>query len=116
MKCLSIQDIYVMQILTGVKTVEYRTWSTKYRGDIFIACTATKTSNGYIAGVVELVDVIYDEVDGCYHWILDNPRAIAPLPVKGQQRLFETGIDEYTEVDDDTIDAAYDEALKWILK
>lgn len=116
MKCLSIKPEYVLQILSGEKKVEYRSWSTNYRGDIFVACTATKTANGYIAGVVEVKDVVYDENDGCYHWLLENPRAIVPIPIKGQQRLFETNIDKYVEVDDDTIDAAYDEAVKWILK
>ena len=32
MKALSVRGDYVMDMITGKKKIEYRTWSTKYRG------------------------------------------------------------------------------------
>ena len=42
MKALSIHPIYAMCIVTGQKTVECRSWTTSYRGDILICSTAKK--------------------------------------------------------------------------
>ena len=43
MKVLSIHPEYGMEILNGTKTEEYRTWTTKYRGDLLIYNSAKKT-------------------------------------------------------------------------
>ena len=42
MKALSIHPEYAMNIIKGLKTVEVRGWTTKYRGDILICATANK--------------------------------------------------------------------------
>ncbi len=43
MKVLSIHPEYGMEILNDTKTEEYRTWTTKYRGDLLIYNSAKKT-------------------------------------------------------------------------
>ena len=49
MKALSIHPEYAMNIVKGLKTVEVRTWTTKYRGDLLI-CATTKKGKGLISG------------------------------------------------------------------
>lgn len=103
MKALSIHPVFAMQIVTGIKTVECRSWNTNYRGDILICSTAKKekgTIPGHALGVVTLQDVVpfarrhlkgamMDEFyPGDYAWILTNPRAIKPFPVKGKLSLW----------------------------
>ena len=103
MKALSIHPVFAMQIVTGIKTVECRSWSTNYRGDILICSTAKKekgTIPGHALGVVTLQDVVpfarrhlkgamMDEFyPGDYAWILTNPRVIKPFPVKGKLSLW----------------------------
>ena len=92
-----------MFIVTGQKTVECRSWTTNYRGDILICSTAKKekgTIPGHALGVVTLEDVVpfqrkhlkgammdeYYPED--YAWILTNPRVIKPFPVKGKLSLW----------------------------
>lgn len=40
MKALSVRGDYVMDMITGKKKIEYRTWYTKYRGDLLMCSTA----------------------------------------------------------------------------
>lgn len=108
MKALTVHPIYAMKIVTGIKTVECRTWKTDYRGDILITSSAKKfkgTIPGHVLGVVELVDVVpfkkehlqaadmigMPDVDS-YAWILKNPRVIKPIPIKGKLSLWESGL------------------------
>lgn len=103
MKALSIHPVYAMCIVTGQKTVECRSWTTNYRGDILICSTAKKekgTIPGHALGVVTLKDIVqfqrkhlkgpmmdeYSPED--YAWILTNPRVIKPFPVKGKLSLW----------------------------
>lgn len=106
MKALSIHPEYAMNIIKGLKTVEVRTWTTKYRGDLLICATAKKGKgliSGHALGVVTLVDVVpmkreyakaamvspYEYWGDCYAWILENPRPIKPFPMKGKLSLWE---------------------------
>lgn len=119
MKALMIKPEYVAEIISGDKKVEYRSWPTNYRGDILIGCTATRTTRGYLAAVVEITDCRYDKCYGVYAWSLRNVRCIEPMPIRGQLRLFETGInmsDVRIIETDDEINEAYDKAEEWIVK
>ena len=106
MKALSIHPEYAMNIVKGLKTVEVRTWTTNYRGDILICATAKKGKgliSGHALGIVTLADVVpmkrsharaaMVDPDGywfdCYAWILENPRPIKPFPMKGKLSLWE---------------------------
>ena len=103
MKALSIHPVYAMCIVTGQKTIECRSWTTNYRGDILICSTAKKekgTIPGHALGVVTLQDIVpfqRKHLKGAmmnnfspedYAWILTNPRVIKPFPVKGKLSLW----------------------------
>lgn len=105
MKALSLWPGYALEVLSGEKTIEYRTWRTHHRGDLLICATAKKVSGtipGHALVVVNLVDVI-KKGDRDFEWIFTDPRPIYPLPVKGQQGLF--------NVDDSKIKYIPDEIL-----
>ena len=71
MKCLSVSQPYADLIINGKKTIELRTWNTKFRGEFLVhaplkaktdACERlgidkTKLRTGAIIGKVELYDV-----------------------------------------------------------
>ena len=105
MKALSIHPYYAMAIVAGQKSIECRTWSTDYRGDILICSTAKKhhgTIPGHALGVVTLKDVrpfTKKDTDaalllpaefkpGLYAWELTYNRLIVPVPVKGKLSLW----------------------------
>ncbi len=115
MKCLMIKPKWVTQILNGLKDEEYRTWPTNYRGDFLIGCSSTKFTNAFIAAVAEITDCEYSEKKGVYVWQLANIRPVKPIPIKGQLRLFESGINDYEVITDEEGKAAYD-AATWIIK
>lgn len=98
MKALSIHPEYAMEILLGTKIEEYRTWTTKYRGDLLI-CNSAKKTHGAVAGyalcVAKITGIreINDENGHYYGWQIAPFKAggsywIMPLRVKGQLRLF----------------------------
>ena len=106
MKALSVHPYYAMNIALGLKSVECRTWSTDYRGDLLICSTAKKfhgTIPGHALGVVTLQDVVpfkkkhlkdalmhpADYQPGTFAWILTYNRLIVPVPVKGKLSLWE---------------------------
>lgn len=106
MKALSINPVYACAIWIGEKSIECRTWSTDYRGDLLIVSTAKKikdTIPGHALCVVNLKDVIPFEkkhlkaacmlpkeyTPGRFAWILDNVRIIKPIPLKGKLSLWE---------------------------
>ena len=105
MKALSISPEYACAIFCGEKTVECRTWSTNYRGDILICSTAKKikgTIPGHALCVATIKDVVPMEKKhlkaacmrnaeynpSSYAWILDNIRFIRPFAVKGKLSLW----------------------------
>lgn len=90
MKALSIHPEYAAEILDGVKKEEYRTWTTKHRGDLLICATAKKKRgciSGHAVCVVSLAGV-KKLADDTYAWQLENVRWIKPFPVKGQLSLY----------------------------
>ena len=105
MKVLSIKEPWASLIIEGKKTLELRTWSTRYRGPLLIHRSG---KCGGIVGVVELVDIVQIESsthflslrdkhqapdtlyqEGLYGWILKNTKPIAFIPCKGQLGLWE---------------------------
>lgn len=102
MKAISIRQPYAHDIMCGLKTIEYRTWQTKYRGDLLICASqlpkVKNTISGHALCIVNLKDcakitldnykeygVDRADVDGkLYAWLLDDVRIIKPVPVKGK--------------------------------
>ena len=77
MKCLSVSQPYADLIVQGKKTIELRTWNTKFRGEFLVhapfkikkdACKRlgvdeTKLRTGVIVGKAEIYDVkVYNSV------------------------------------------------------
>jgi hypothetical protein len=74
MKCLSIKQPWANLIISGIKSIEIRTWKTSYKGQLFIHTGKVidqdakilfpKTSTeptGALIGIVKLVEIkIYD--------------------------------------------------------
>lgn len=114
MKALSIKQPWASLVAAGYKTVECRTWRTKYRGPLLICSNKgdAEINDGLIApggmalGVVELVDirkmtpediepaflpdnVVFDDVRHEYAWHVKKMYEIIPFPIKGKLNLFE---------------------------
>ncbi len=107
-KCLSVRQPWATLIAEGKKTIEFRSWETKYRGAVLIlAGSNVWRGTEYPIGprgvslcTVELVDVRpYKRVDrhaGCiapplkyrFSWVLESPRPVEQLPVKGALGLY----------------------------
>lgn len=118
MKALSIHPAFAGAIMAGLKTIEVRTWSTEYRGDLLICSTAKKlkdTIPSHALCVVRLADIIpfkkkhlkaaclqpKDYKPGMYAWILEDLRDIMPFEVKGKLSLWECNHDiEYLKKPD----------------
>ena len=136
MKALSVHPYYAMAIVSGQKSIEARTWSTDYRGDLLICSTNKKyhgTIAGHALGVVTLEDVIpmkkkhlsaalmlpAEYKEGMYAWKLTYNRLIVPVPVKGKLSLWDyDGPIEYIPEDEWILppDAPEDQAGAWFEK
>ncbi|MBO0452944.1 ASCH domain-containing protein [Candidatus Enterococcus murrayae] len=99
MKAISIHPEPVMEILSGKKIEEYRSWSTHHRGPLLICSTAIKTPgciSGHAVCIVDLVDVKKLDEES-YAWIFSEVRCIKPFPIKGQRRLYHVPDDRIVE-------------------
>ena len=92
MKALSLRPEWAWAVFIGEKDIEYRTWQTKYRGDLLI-CSSSRKLKGTIPGhaliVCTLDDITYNEKEKIYEWHLNNFREIIPFPVKGKLHLYD---------------------------
>jgi predicted transcriptional regulator len=110
--CLSIANPFADYILQGSKNVEYRNWTTKHRGPLYVhASKSTKfmhLSNslvnqfyfGGIIGTVELLEcrprreqddslALIDGKGFKFSWVLSNPiRYENPIKCNGKLSLF----------------------------
>lgn len=101
-KALSVRQPYATLIAAGHKTIETRTWSTRYRGSLLI-CSSRRPKNqgptGVALAVVELSDcrkmTPSDERrsrmpwrEDLFSWVLKNIRALKPRPVYGALGLW----------------------------
>lgn len=99
MKALSVPQPWASRIASGAKRVEYRSWSTKYRGPLLIVASRRPRLPGLPLGlalcVAELVGCTWDRQAGGYAWQLRNIRPLAqPFPVKGCLGLYEVEMPE----------------------
>ncbi len=127
MKALAVRQPWATLIAEGSKTIEMRSWKTKYRGQLLICASSKpdirldppdKYPLSSAVCVVDLTDCqpmtkemaaaaifeigtdesVGDPLYGYYGWTLSNPRIVNPLfPVKGKLHLFEVEIPEGTE-------------------
>lgn len=109
---LSIKQPWAHLIISGAKPVENRTWTTAYRGLLYIhAAKRWRGSDcdlvhkvhgvrvdfgalrfGGIIGMVELYDIVTHDAShwfyGPYGWKLRNPQPLPFLPLRGHQNIF----------------------------
>lgn len=108
-RCLSVRQPWASLIASGRKTLELRSKPTKYRGPLVIVASLTADAEhvarwtdgprGVALCVVDLVGcrladlrdrgaACYVPRAGHYVWILERPRALPPIPVKGQLSFY----------------------------
>ena len=118
MKCFSVYpEVMEKFCVNGEAVEEYRGYPVKYRGDVLVACTATDVSNPFIFAHGNLSDC-YEVEDGVWAWLISDCHCIKPLPVRGQQRLYNVDYtaDDVVIIKDEEADAVYDEAETWVHK
>jgi hypothetical protein len=119
MKALSIRHPWVDLILAGTKTIEIRTWATRYRGRLLLHASAgygiaerdasarlgwgrpAPETLGAIVGVANLLDCRHVQpadwpnaalppLEGkLWAWVLSEPQAMGPIACPGQRTLFD---------------------------
>ncbi len=118
MKALSIRQPWASLVAAGHKTVECRSWKTKYRGPLLICSSKGdfEINDGLIApggmalGVVELVDVRqmtradleqsflpsawYEDALSGYAWHMKKLYEIKPFPIRGRLNIYNVDIEE----------------------
>ena len=96
-KAISVRQPWAEQIMTGEKTIEYRSIPCRFRGRVYIYASATKSGltdqqleseigftwkevpKGVVVGSVEIVDCTGE--DGEFEWHLADPiRFDSPVP------------------------------------
>lgn len=117
MLALSVKQPWAALIESGRKTLEIRTWSTRYRGPLAIVASSRPNEEacarfgmrdlpcGVTICTVDLVDVRpvrlgHDDAAACCRvgpgdlaWVLENPRPLRRRAVKGRLRLFDLADD-----------------------
>jgi len=104
-KAIAIYQPWASKIASGEKTIETRTWQTRYRGELLIISTKrpfyADLPVGKALAFVDLVDcrsmirederAAYCRMDPeLYSWVLGNIRVIKnPFDVIGRQGIFE---------------------------
>lgn len=103
MKAISLKQPWANLIAEGKKTIETRTWPTKYRGDILIVSSKSPPIEpaGCAVAVVTIVDcrpmTKEDEEAACcalypgaWAWVIENIRKVEkPFPVRGMLGIYE---------------------------
>jgi activating signal cointegrator 1 len=119
MKALSIRHPWVDLILAGTKTIEIRTWSTRYRGPLLLHASGAygisereaaarlgllppePATLSAIVGIVELIDcrpvrpedwaqAALPPLEGkLWAWVLAAPRPVGPVFHAGNRTVFE---------------------------
>ena len=106
LKCISIREPWGSLIREGKKTIETRTWNTKYRGKILLHASAKPESeiSGKIFAIADLVDCHPmtkedEEAAQCeiypkaHSWVLKNVIRTNLMPLKGQLGLFDVEVE-----------------------
>ena len=106
MKAISLKQPWANLIAAGLKTIETRKWSTKYRGELLIVSSKSPAlyPAGAIVAKIELVDVRRmkeeDQLAACcliyenaHSWIFESMVPYLPVPQKGQLGLYDIDVD-----------------------
>ncbi len=107
-KAISVKQPWANMVASGEKTIETRTWSTDYRGELLIVSSKSPriAPAGFGLAIATLVGcrpmAKDDEAAACCEiypnakaWVLENIRRIHPFPVSGQLGLYEVDLPEH---------------------
>ena len=107
MKALSVKQPWANLIANGKKTIETRTWMTKYRGPLLIISSLKPKIEpaGCAVALVNLVDcrpMTRDDVGAACcplypkakAWILEDIRPVRPMHMKGALSIFNVDLEE----------------------
>lgn len=119
MKALSLRHPWIDAILAGTKTIEVRTWATRYRGPLLLHASGawgvpereaakrlgisvpSDRAAGALIGAATLVDcrpvadadwaaAALPPLEGrLWAWVLTDATPIDPIPRRGSRRLFD---------------------------
>ena len=106
-KAISLKQPFANWVCEGKKTIETRTWNTKYRGDLVICSSQNPKIEPYGKAlcIVEVYDTEpmrkkHEKMACCklypraQAWYLRNIRPInPPIPIKGQLSIFDVKLD-----------------------
>lgn len=107
-RCLTLRQPYAEQVRSGAKTIEKRSWPTRYRGRLVICAAKARNRIGLPSGVCVCVADLVDcrpmrpgdegpscsQVDpGQFSWVLANVREIRHVPVVGRLGLYPPSAD-----------------------
>src|SRR5713101_4878638 len=107
-KALLLKQPYANWVASGRKTIETRSWATKYRGDLLVCSSQSGEGEpkGLALCLVELYDIrpmiAEDEVAACIEvylnanaWLIRNRRPLAsPFAVSGKLGIYELQVPE----------------------
>ncbi len=107
-KAVSVKQPWANLIASGQKTIETRTWSTNYRGELLIVSSKSPriAPAGFGLAIAALVEcrpmAKHDEAAACCDvypnaqaWVLEDIRRIDPFPVSGRLGLYEVELPEH---------------------
>ena len=104
MKAISVRQPWASMIAQGNKTIETRTWQTRYRGDLLIVSSKRPIFPGLPSGKALCLAQLYDcrpmmaedepaarckSYPGAWAWKLRNIRPVEPFAVRGTLGLYE---------------------------
>ena len=131
MKALTIDPEYAYYIDQGEKTIECRTWKTKYRGEVLICASKTPVpgcicGHAYFTAILTDIEpfkpehleaAMMDEMPDvpCYAWHFENIWPIYPIPVRGMPGLFNVDDSLIKYIDDDIPEGMEGEELEKFL-
>jgi len=93
-------------IAQGVKTIEYRTWSTKHRGRFLIVSSLKPALPGNYAGRLGTAICSADlykvsaslDTPGLFLWHLRNIKPVKPVKIKGGLKFYTVEPDKIIEI------------------
>lgn len=111
MKALTICQPYAHEIVIGEKRSEFRTWATRYRGDLLIHAGKSRSwmevgdeerYPGMVFGAILGIAFLNGcEADGPTEWawkLTNIRRFVTPIPYKGRRGLFDIPDEALAEI------------------
>lgn len=132
MKALCIDPEYAFYLFTGEQTIDCRTWSTDYRGEVLICPNGNLVTDCicdhayFVANLINVEPFTEEHFEAAkmeampsghsYAWHFEDPALIYPIPVSPQLGLFDVDDSLIRFPDDELPDDAPDEEIMKVFK